>query len=204
MTRTFALIPAAGKSRRMGRPKLALPLGGRTVLERVLDAVRQAGVGPVLVVLGPHGADLQPPAAAAGAEVLLLPEETPDMRATVGHGLDWVERTWRPAAEDRWLLLPADHPTLDGRVVTELLRAQAGRPECGVAVPTYQGKRGHPTLIAWRHVDAIRALPADVGLNAFFRSGVDVLEVPLADAAVLTDLDTPEEYERLRQQWAGG
>src|SRR5437879_4363300 len=52
-----AVIPAAGQSTRMGRPKLALPLGGRSVLERVVDALRGAGVD-VLVVLGPHVADL--------------------------------------------------------------------------------------------------------------------------------------------------
>ncbi len=41
----FALIPAAGKSARMGRPKLTLPLGGRTVLEHVVTALRRGGVG---------------------------------------------------------------------------------------------------------------------------------------------------------------
>ncbi len=199
--RTFALIPAAGKSRRMGRPKLALPLGDRTVLERVVDAVRQAGVGPVLVVLGPHVAELGPAARAAGAEVLLLTGETPDMRATVERGLAWFAEVLRPAPEDRWLLLPADHPTLDAGVVTRLLQAQAARPAASVVVPTYQGQRGHPTLIAWRHVDALRALPAGQGLNAFFRGGVDVLEVAVDDPEVLTDLDTPQEYERLRQRW---
>ena len=52
------LIPAAGHSRRMGRPKLALPFAGRTVLELVIAALQAAGVAPVLVVLGPHVADL--------------------------------------------------------------------------------------------------------------------------------------------------
>ena len=62
-----ALIPAAGHSRRMGRPKLALPLGDRTVLEHVLTALRDGGVERILVVLGPHVADLGPIAARAGA-----------------------------------------------------------------------------------------------------------------------------------------
>src|SRR5207237_3552168 len=54
----LALIPAAGKSTRMGRPKLALPLGGRTVLEHVVAALRDAGVEHVLVVVGPHVPEL--------------------------------------------------------------------------------------------------------------------------------------------------
>ena len=68
--RVFALVPAAGFSRRMGRPKLGLPLGERTVLEHVVAALRQGGAEHVLVVVGPHVPELAPLAAAAVAEVL--------------------------------------------------------------------------------------------------------------------------------------
>jgi molybdenum cofactor cytidylyltransferase len=56
--RTIGLIPAAGKSRRMGQPKLLLPLRGTTVLEQVLAAVRSAGVDEILVVVAPEMDDL--------------------------------------------------------------------------------------------------------------------------------------------------
>ena len=69
----FALIPAAGESRRMGRPKLALPLGEKTVLEHVLDALRHAQVDHMLVVIGPHVAELLPIARDAGAHSRLPP-----------------------------------------------------------------------------------------------------------------------------------
>ena len=51
----YALIPAAGKSRRMGRPKVSLPLGGRIVLEHVIAALQEAGIehSPVLEQRGP-------------------------------------------------------------------------------------------------------------------------------------------------------
>ena len=62
---TFAIIPAAGHSTRMGRPKLSLPLGERTVLEHVIAALRQGGVDHVLVVVAPHVAELVPLANAA-------------------------------------------------------------------------------------------------------------------------------------------
>src|SRR5436190_21295553 len=94
--RTFALLPAAGKSTRMGRPKLALPLGERTVLERVLDVLRAAQIADTLVVLGPHGSALKPVAEVAGAHVLLLAEETPEMRATIQHGLEWLQDRFAP------------------------------------------------------------------------------------------------------------
>lgn len=193
---TFGLIPAAGKSRRMGRPKLALDVGGRSVLECVVEAVRGGGVSELLVVLGPHVAELAP--RAAGAHVLILDHDTPDMRATVERGLAWLEERFAPAPSDRWLLLPADHPTLDAGVVRRLLEARL-ESERSIVVPTFAGKRGHPTLLDWRHVAGVCALGPGEGLNVYVRRcGAEVQEVPFESAAVLADLDTPQEYERLR------
>jgi molybdenum cofactor cytidylyltransferase len=200
--RTLALLPAAGKSTRMGRPKLALPLGGLTVLERVVAAVRAGGVATVLVVTGPHVRELAAPARAAGAEVLELAEETPDMRATVEHGLRWLEERFQPAPEDRWLLLPADHPTLDPALVKRLLEARAAVAERSIVVPTFQGRRGHPTLIDWRHVAGVRALTDGQGLNRYFRQHTaETLELTVDSEDVVLDLDTPEDYARLARRW---
>jgi molybdenum cofactor cytidylyltransferase len=194
----YALIPAAGHSRRMGRPKLALPLGGRTVLEHVLAVLRQAGVEHTLVVLGPHVAELGPVAAAAGAGVQQLAAATADMRATVEEGLRWLEERWRPSPEDDWLLVPADHPTLSSEVVRQLCVARQKSPGHSIFVPTHGGKRGHPTMLAWKHVAGIRARPAGEGLNTYVRGRAgEALEVAVEDPAILFDLDTPADYERL-------
>jgi molybdenum cofactor cytidylyltransferase len=202
---TFGLIPAAGRSRRMGRPKLALPLAGRTVLEHVVATLCQAGVAPVLVVLPPAGEiDLAPLAESAGAHTLVLTGPTADMRATVEHGLRWLEERCRPGPADDWLLVPADHPTLDAAVVVGLRRALGASPGKSIAVPTWGGRRGHPALIAWKHVAGIRAHPAEEGLNTYLRRHADeTVEVPAAPE-VLEDLDTPEDYERLLRRLRGG
>lgn len=199
---TFALLPAGGLSARMGRPKLSLPLGGRTVLEQVIDTLQRAAVESILVVLGPHGTELAALAAAAGALVVVLPEATPDMRATVEHGLRWLEERFQPQPNDAWLLVPADHPTLAASVVRGLLAARQEHPSQSIFIPTFQGKRGHPALIAWRHVAGIRRLPRGQGLNGYFRQqGGETQEVPVASSAILTDLDTPDDYERLLRDW---
>jgi molybdenum cofactor cytidylyltransferase len=192
-----ALIPAAGHSRRMGRPKLALPVAGRTVLEHVVAALRAGGVERTLVVLAPHVADLAALAGHAGADVLLLPEATSDMRATVEAGLAWLEERYHPGDEDDWLLCPADHPALDAEVVALLVLARRERPEYSVFVPTWQGQRGHPALIAWHHVTGIRAAPAGEGLNAYLRRQAEQTWLVESSPAVVQDLDTPEDYERL-------
>jgi CTP:molybdopterin cytidylyltransferase MocA len=182
----------------MGQPKLGLPLGNGTVLEHVVKALRLGGVEQVLVVLGPHVSELGTLAERAGASVLRLAEATPDMRATVEQGLRWLEERFAPTDEDAWLLCPADHPMLDPNVVREIVTIR--QPGASIVVPTFAGRRGHPTRIGWKHVARIRAHPADQGLNTYLRAHQDeTLGLAVSSAAILCDLDTPEDYERLKQ-----
>jgi molybdenum cofactor cytidylyltransferase len=196
--RTFGLIPAAGKSVRMGRPKLLLPLGQDTVLRRVLAALRSGGVTEVLVVVGPEGDAVEAAARQGDAHVLKLANDTADMRQTCQHGLDWLASRFRPDAADGWLLLPADHPTTRPEVVRALLDAADRHTERSIIVPVHAGKRGHPVWLRWQHAAALRQLPAGQGLNALIRARADeTLELPWSDAEILRDLDTPEDYRRL-------
>ena len=198
----FALIPAGGKSERMGRPKLTLPFKGRTILECVLDAVRRAGIEHILVVVGPHVPELVPLAEAAGAQVLALPEVTPHLRDTVEYGLKWIEERFHPRPDDRWFLVPADHPMLDDAVFAQLLVARDTYTTCSIVIPTYKGKRGHPTSLDWTHAAGIHAFPAGGRLNAYVRQqAAETLEVPMNSAGVVRDLDTEEDYARLLECW---
>jgi molybdenum cofactor cytidylyltransferase len=198
----FAVLPAAGHSTRMGRPKLSLPLGDRTVLEGVIDALQAGGVAHVLVVVGPHVADLAPITRRAGAAVCLLDRETSHMRETVELGLRWFEERYEPRDDDAWLLVPADHPCLEADIVRDLIAASALHRDRSIFLPTHEGKRGHPALIAWKHVAGMRALPPDEGLNVYLRrQAAETLEMPVTSPGVLLDLDTPEEYERLRGEY---
>lgn len=198
----FAVLPAAGKSSRMGRPKLTLRLGERTILEHVLAALRQAEVEHILVVVSPSAEEAATLADAAGAHVCRLAEETSGMRATVEHGLRWLEARFHPSPDEPWLLTPADHPTLNAAVVRALDEASKTHPQCSIFVPTYEGRRGHPLLLTWAHVPRIRQHPAGQGLNTYVRQRVaETWEVPVDDVGVLSDLDTPEDYERLLRNW---
>jgi CTP:molybdopterin cytidylyltransferase MocA len=184
----------------MGRPKLALPLGNRSVIERVVSTLRNGGVERVVVVVGPHVPELIPLAQSAGADVVPLTATTDDMRATVTHGLDWIEQQLHPAPSDICLLVPGDSPILEDSVVRQLLGHTQQSPS-PLLVPTYNGKRGHPVLFSWDHVAGFRSLPPGQGLNSYLRQCHDrVIELPQSSPAVLADLNTPEDYERLHSQ----
>jgi molybdenum cofactor cytidylyltransferase len=182
----------------MGRPKLLLPVGQVTVIELVLAALRSAGVRDILVVVAPDADALAGLAGSAGAHVLRLAKDTPDMRTTCLYGLAWIGEHFQPRDDDDWLLLPADHPTVRPEVASALIAASKENIDKTIFVPTFADRRGHPTLLRWSHVAALRLLPPGQGLNAFVRErGAETCEIDWPNDEILRDLDTPEDYLRL-------
>jgi molybdenum cofactor cytidylyltransferase len=197
----FAVVPAAGLSRRMGSPKLLLSLGGRTVIRRLLDALREAGVERQVVVCRRNDDELRREIDAAGATAVQPDVDPPDMRTSVEHALRFLKETVAPRPDDGWLLSPADHPVLNAAVLVEVLNRWR-ETTAGILVPTFQGKRGHPTILRWSLAEAVAGIPADRGLNDLLqRFSGDVEEVPVDDACTLTDLDTPADLSELRQRF---
>lgn len=192
-----AIVPAAGASRRMGRPKLILPIGGVAVIARVVAALQRGGAEPVVVVAPPADAPgastLADEAARLGAHVVVPPGPTADMRASIELGLAALDRDPAP---DALLLAPGDSPGLSPETVARLIeRFRAGRPP--IVVPSCAGRRGHPVLLRWDVACRIRLLPAGVGVNALLNThAAEAVALELGDPATLADLDTPEDYRR--------
>jgi molybdenum cofactor cytidylyltransferase len=190
-----AIVPAAGLSRRMGRPKPLLDVGGMALIARVVTALKQGGADRVVVVVPPadrpESAAIAREAESAGAEVVVLDVETPDMRGSIEAGLGRVE-----AIEDleAVLLTPADQPGIDADLVARVIAA--GREWGSIAWPRAGTTRGHPLYLPRDVARGIRALPAGVGVNALIEGASRAVEVDVGDARALEDVDTPEEYRK--------
>ena len=100
-----------------------------------------------------------------------------------------------------YLICLGDQPRLSGVVVERVLQART-QTDAGIIIPTSNGKRGHPVLIRNAYRAEILALPLDVGLNAVTRGHPeDTYELPVAEDAILTDMDTPADYQRELAHW---
>ena len=195
--RLFAVVPAAGHSRRMGRPKLLLPLGPGTVISRMLALLRRSEIVATVVVVRPDDEPLRT-AVAAGGAIPLQPDVAPaEMRHSVEHALRYLECRYHPAPQEGWILAPADHPLLDAAVLDRLIAAWRESHD-RILVPVHAGKRGHPTIFPFRLADAVFHLPGDAGLNRLLQPHAREIEQIEVDApGVISDLDTPDDYERL-------
>jgi molybdenum cofactor cytidylyltransferase len=198
MFRSFAIVPAAGRSTRMGTDKRLLPWGGGTVVSQLLAVWRRSAVTRTVVVVGPNDRALAADLDVAAADVVVAPRQPVDMKASVLLGLDHVRDRYGPGAEDVWLVAPADMPGLLARVIDDLLAAH--RPTTPrILVPMYGDRRGHPALFPWPLAAAVASLGDDEGIRGLFaRHEVDAL--PFSAAAMPGDVDTPIDYSRQRSR----
>lgn len=191
-----ALVPAAGQSRRMGRPKLILPMAdGRTVIETVLAALKLGGADPILLVVPPEdepgAVELARLGERSGAVVIACPTATADMKQTVLLGLERLDSN-PPGI----LLVPGDSPGITAVLVDRVRQAFFQGPST-VVIPTREGKRGHPVALPRSVYERVAELPADRGINALVRDpATQVREVPIGGPWLSEDLDTPDDYQR--------
>jgi len=196
---TVAILPAAGASRRMGQPKLLLPVGGRPMVAGVVEALRGGGALEVVLVTSPGDEALQGWAREARVTVAVNPDPERGMLSSIREGIAALGGSAALAQAGEILLVsPADLPNLRAGTVAELLRrmTETGAP---LAVPIFQGRQGHPLAIASALIPEIDTLDLDVGLRQLRdRHETELLEVEVADAGVVQDVDTLEDYERFR------
>jgi len=176
------IVLAAGLSRRMGGPKLLLPVEGQKLLVRLaVEQVLAAGLDEVVVVLE---------AALAGLSIRAITNRrhAEGQSTSLRAGLESLG----PAVEAAVVALgdqPLPDPTLIGRLV-EAFRATR-QP---IVVPRYRDGQGNPVLFASSLFDELCAVTGDQGgRQVIARDPRRVMEVPV-DALMPPDLDTPDDY----------
>jgi molybdenum cofactor cytidylyltransferase len=185
-----AIVLAAGRSRRMGTQKLLLPYGDATVIGHIVDELLLSRVAGITAVVNPQSNAVADELAARAVAVVSNPDPHADMLSSVRCGL----RALPPCAAV--LVALGDQPSITGRLVDALIeRFREGRGD--ICVPLYQGKRGHPLLFADRYREEVLTRFDDVGLRGLPRvHPEDVVELRVTDPAVLSDMDTPDDYRR--------
>jgi len=187
------VVPAAGASRRMGRPKPLLDFDGRTGIDLVVSACEEAGCGPVHVVVG-AGADPIRAALAsrAGVEFVFNPDHEKGQTVSVQCGL----RSIRGSASG-FLIFPADHPLVTSADIRKLIDAFEGQEPGEGAVPVHAGRRGHPILLGWGHREAILSLDGATPLHDYIRPRLaNLAQVDVDNEWVASAMNTPQEYAR--------
>jgi CTP:molybdopterin cytidylyltransferase MocA len=187
-----AVVLAAGEGRRMGGPKALLRIGGESFLARVASLLAAASADPVVVVLGCEAERVR-------AEAGIPPGVAVVENRTWRHGM--LESIWRglEAAEAAGaaavLIHPVDHPLVEADTIARVYRAL--RAGATIAVPTFDGRRGHPGGFAAAAWPALRAVSPARGARGVLADHPDWIVHVEGGPGCVAGIDTPDDYRRL-------
>jgi len=182
-----ALLLAAGFSSRFGSIKLCAELdSGRTVFAQTLTNLQQA-VGEVVVITRP---ELVEPLIQHCDSLQVFDQAERGMGSTLAYGLSLVT-AWKTC-----LVCLADMPFIKPETYRSILAAQR---EDRIIIPTCNGQPGNPVGFGRQFYPELLTVSGDSGGRSVVRAHPDsVQRLPVDDAAILHDIDTPDDLARLQ------
>lgn len=194
--RIGAVLLAAGSASRLGhRPKCLLELDGRPLIRRAIDALTQAGVVDLVVVLGHHRARIEPVLQGAAVRTVCNPQPEQGQVSSQRLGL----QTLGPG-HGAVLVALADQPLVDASDVRALLQAWAQRPAgTSVVFPRVQGQPGNPVVFSDDVRRQILRSHPDVGARQWRQAHPEAVWPWDTDRPhYRVDIDTPQDLARFQ------
>ncbi|PYX38210.1 MAG: hypothetical protein DMG81_12405 [Acidobacteria bacterium] len=201
------VILAAGDSTRMGTDKAMLPWppgaarAGGTFLSAQIHSL-SLFTELVIVVAGNNAAAITPVVYAEGASLVVNPDPSRGQFSSLQVGLHEVLNRGRDAA----MVTLVDRPPVGNATIQMLSDAFAGAIANWkwAAVPQYQGKHGHPILLAREMIEAfLRAAATATARDVEHQNAEHIEYVPVDDPLVIANINTPDEYASLNSGSTG-
>ena len=184
------IVLAAGGSNRLGRPKQLLEWHGEAMVRKVALTALDAGLSPVIVVIGAYREEVQAVLANLPVDLIYNPDWMSGQSTSLAAGLRGL-----PNDAGAAIFLLADQPQAPATLARSLVERHT-ETLAPIIVPLVDGQRGNPVLFDRQTFPDLLELQGDTGGRALF-SRYPVAWLPWHDARLLLDIDTPEDYQSL-------
>lgn len=192
-SRIGAVILAAGTSSRMGEAKQLLRLGETTLLDQVIENVRDSRVDEIVLVLGHEAETIKQSIATKSLKVVVNDSYSQGMGTSLRTGLSAL-----PSEVDGALIVLADQPFVRAATL-DLIIDHFRQSSAQIVIPMYKGFRGNPVLLDRSVFSEVMALSGDIGCRAIFGNHLEgIIKVPVEDVGILLDLDSKDDVARLQ------
>lgn len=182
-----AVILAAGNSTRLREPKQLVQLGGERLLERTVRLAREAGLSPIIVVVGARAAEILVQCDLHGVQVVRSERWAEGMSYAVRAGIAAVAETNAASA----VVLTSDMPFVTPKHLQGLTKRHSE-----LRASSYKGRKGVPAHFPRAYFRELERLEGDSGAREILEHA---LTVELGEDAL--DIDTPEDLAAARARF---
>jgi molybdenum cofactor cytidylyltransferase len=194
--RVFALVLAAGESRRLGRPKQLLELRGKPLVCHVVEAALAASPDGVVVVIGSHASEVELELREYPVFRVFNPHFAAGQGSSLAAGIRAI-----PSTVDAVAVLLADMPGVQSEAITAVVERWRATHAPAV-VAEYEQRWGHPVVFDRSVFAELATLEGDTGGREVLNALGDLVErAPVGIPAPPADVDTEEDWERLQAEW---
>jgi molybdenum cofactor cytidylyltransferase len=188
------IILAAGQSSRMGRSKIILPWGGTTVIGKIIASYLESGIGEIIVVTGGYRELVEAEVAKFHVKSIFNPDfANGEMGHSLREGLGQLTDSFKGI-----FIALGDQPDIDPIDLHGMMEKSNDYPE-SVIIPSYSMRRGHPWLVPQKYLAELQALRSPDTMKTFIQKHeADIQYYVVQKSNILADLDTPEDYEKLK------
>ena len=190
-----AVILGAGRSSRMGQPKLLLPWDGGTILVHLIEQWLSVGATQVAAVVADNSPVADVVRRDGRAACITNPDPDRGMFSSVRCAAEWWD--WKPGIT-HWTISLGDQPHLEKTTLSKLIEVVRSDPEA-VRQPSYRGRRRHPVVLPARAFHGLRQTRATDLKNFLESSPIPRRTVDVEDPGLEIDIDTPEDYARAKK-----
>jgi len=189
-----AIILAAGKSERMGHNKLLLLLNGGTLIDNILNAIAAVDIEAKVIVLGHKPEEVIDviKQRRGAVQVVINPDYERGMISSFQKGLRLLRYV------DAAFLVLGDQPILDKSLLDVMMQRLESHPEMLIVSPICKGKKGHPVLFRKELFGEILSLDTSETIRGVIHRHAGKLLTVEAPEWTIMDMDTPEDYARIR------
>ena len=190
MSRTAAVVLAAGGSTRFGSPKQLAHWQGQTFLERAVEAALASQARPVIVVLGAEVEQSRALLRGKPVEVVINENWAAGQSSSMRAGLAAL-----PANVSSAVFQLVDLPGLTSATIDALIRRYQ-QTLAPLVWPEFEGQRGNPVLFDQALFTELRQVSGDVGGRPLLKAyEAQAEKVVVADRGILLDVDRVEDLE---------
>jgi molybdenum cofactor cytidylyltransferase len=192
---SFAIVLAAGQSKRMQRSKIVLPWGKTTIISHIITEFKKAGIEKIVVVTGGYRELVEAEVDRSLAETVFNPDyENDEMSISLKVGLNSIDIE----NYDAGFIALGDQPNIYSNDIHKMIKKHNELPE-KIIIPSYTMRRGHPWLIPDKYFSELIKLSPPDTMRTFINDHVpDIEYVVVEHPEILQDLDTPQDYQQYK------
>lgn len=189
------VVLAAGGSSRFGIPKQLLFFKGKTFIENAIEASMAAGLSPIIVVLGNESDKIRDVISRFGSSIKIA------INNQWQSGQSVSMRVAIPfiANSQSTLFLLTDKPQISPELIRSLIQKHI-ETKSDIVAPFVGDKRANPVLFSNKLYAELANLTGDQGGRQIFNKH-KIERLDWKDERILLDVDTPEDYKKLKEAY---